>query len=96
MVFLLQSEDLKKQSDRIIQEVKANNDTSKFAEEIIAKTNTPEFVKMAEDFRRELLRTIEDLKQSVLILNDKIDSMNGKPSFMSRAFNEEEAGSLVK
>ena len=71
VVLLLQSEDLKKQSNRIIQEVKTSSDPAKIVEGIWAKAATGNFEGVTEASNR-LVSTMETLQKSVDQLNNRI------------------------
>jgi cell division septum initiation protein DivIVA len=69
MMFLLQTEDLKKQSDRIIQELKTGTSTTQAA----AALSTA-----GENFLTQITNSISDLSGKVQQLNEKIDHLADK------------------
>lgn len=75
IIFLLQSEDLKKQSDRIIQAVQESNDAKKFMEEFLSSVSNTEAFKANMESSKIFLESIHELKGSVDELKTKIDGI---------------------
>ncbi len=73
--FILQSEDLKKQSEKIIQEVRVSNDAKKFADEFISNISNSEIIKANLKFQEEQRQILLDIKASVNSLHQKIDTI---------------------
>lgn len=73
MVFLLQSEDMKKQADRIIQEVRTNGIKEFVPGKDVEKTNN-EFMRVLSDLTNNIDKLRTDLKDLSERLPDKKDS----------------------
>ena len=87
--FLLLSEDQKKQSDRIIQELKASNDArassdaQKVADELIAAVKKTDLNIELEKFQVKFLDKIDTLLVSINMLREKLDSIERTSSYQS-------------
>ena len=75
--FLLQSEDLKKQSDRIIQEVRVSKDAKLFADEFMDSMKNSDLIQKILLLHEDHLQSIHALKTSVDNLRKKIDKTTG-------------------
>jgi hypothetical protein len=73
VVYLLQSDDLKKQSDRIIQEVRNNNDAKHITDELTASLSNAAVIQSIIQTQKNQLDLINGIKQSIDDLNNKID-----------------------
>jgi hypothetical protein len=80
---MLQSEDLKKQSERIIQEVRVSNDVKKLTDEFIKQVTSSDTFKTTLKFQEEQRQTLQEIKNSVDSLHQKIDSIINSKNYIS-------------
>lgn len=73
LLFLMQSEDLKKQSERIVQEVRTSSDAKKFADDFINRMSTAEVVVNNLKFQKEQMDKINGIRESLVEMDKKID-----------------------
>lgn len=72
--FLLQSEDLRNQSDRIIQEVRVSGDAKRLAAEVVASIGA-ELVKAIGDAQKEQIDKLQQISDAIGELSRKIDDI---------------------
>ncbi len=87
--FLLQSDDLKKQSDRIVQEIKLSNDAQKFADQLTTTISNSDLVKANLQFQKEQQKIIHGIKASVDNLQTTIDNFIKSNSLPRNLYSSE-------